>query len=117
FLGNADAGIGDREFQHDVIGGEFLGADMHDDFARVGKLDGVAHQVDNDLPEAARAANQVIWNTRLDVTGYFQPFGVASKGQGLHAIAEIVTQAEGDFCQVKLSGFDLREVQDVIDEA
>src|SRR5262249_12689648 len=117
FLGDADAGIGDRESQHDVTGGERLGADVHDGFARGGKLDGVAHQVDNDLPEAARVAEQVIGNIRPNVTGDFQAFGVASKCQGLHAIAEIVTQGEGDFFQVELSGFDLREVQDVIDEA
>src|SRR5215471_550468 len=116
-LGNADAGIGDGECQDHVVVVPLLGADLDDDLARVRKLDRVADQIDNHLPQPAGVANQMIGNIRLDVAGNLQAFGVATKSQGLDAIAEVVAQNEGDFLEIQFLRLDLREVEDVVDEA
>jgi hypothetical protein len=42
---------------------------------------------------------------------------VAAKSQGLDAIAEVFVQNERDFLEVQFLRLDLREVEDVVDEA
>src|SRR5262249_2449362 len=116
-LGNGDAGIGDGECQDHVVVVPLLGADLDDDLAGVRKLDRVADQIDNHLPQPAGVANQMIGNIRLDVAGNLQAFGVATKSQGLDAIAEVVAQNEVDFLEIQFLRLDLGEVEDVVDEA
>src|SRR5262249_14056300 len=99
--GNADAGIGDGEFQDNGVVLPLPGADADDDLAGVRKLDRVAHQIDNHLPQPAGVANQMIGNIRLDVAGNLQAFGVGAKSKGLDAIAEVVAQNEWDFLEVQ----------------
>lgn len=56
-LGNADARIGDAELQrlHAVIG--LLAADIDEDVAPFGELDGVAHEIGQDLADTAGIAD------------------------------------------------------------
>src|SRR5262249_58798427 len=81
------------------------------------KLDRVADEIDNHLPQPAGVANQMIGNIRLDVAGDLQAFRVAAKRQGLDAIAEVLAQDERDILEVQFLRLDLREVEDVVDEA
>ena len=81
----------------------------------LGELEGVAHQVDDDLPQPAVVAHQQVGHVGMDVVGQLQILLVGAQGERLHRVAEALPQVERLALQVQLAGLDLREVQDVVD--
>ncbi len=66
---------------------------MHDHLAPLGELDSVAHQVDEDLPQAAGISNQRIETVRFDFKGKFEAFLMGAKAKRFHRVAQAVCQA------------------------
>ena len=77
--GDADARVADGEVQADLLLGPRLHIDAKHDLAPLGELDGVAHQVDDDLAEAVGVAREGIGHVGRDVVGQLQPFLVARR--------------------------------------
>src|SRR6266540_6931041 len=79
--GNADAGVAHRELEleaalrtrrlrpAEIDAGQSPAADADENLAGGGKLDGVADQVDEDLPHAGDVADELGWGRRVDVAG------------------------------------------------
>src|SRR5205085_12533019 len=85
-------------------------------FAMLRKLDSIADQVDDDLPQPAGITDQVVGDVGEDVAGQLQALFVRAQGEGLHRIAEAVAEREGDVVQIELARFDLGEVENVVDD-
>src|SRR6185312_4802781 len=114
--GNADAGIGDLDTQDDTarIG---LGAiDLGYDAAALGELDGVAHQVEQDLTDARRVAAQGPARLLVDVGAQRQVllhrFGRHQVDDLAHDLGDI----EIDDLELKASGIELRDVEHIVDD-
>ncbi len=107
---------GGRRFriQH-VISLGVLHAEDH--FAPLGELDGVADEIDHDLPQAGRIANDDLWHVGHHPPGQLQAFFVGPQGQQLHRVAQHFPQLERDRFQIELVGLDLGEIQHVVDQA
>ncbi len=115
-LGDADAGVAHREVEHGAVGLELVGADADDDLARAGELHRVADEVDHDLAEPHRVADQRLGHARVDVVGDLQALLVRGVRQHPHRLGQGVVEAEGDALQRELLRFDLREIEDVVDD-
>ena len=83
----------------------------------VGELDGVADQVEQDLPQPAGVADQGVGHLRLHVVDQLQPFPVGPHGQGPQGVADRRPQGEVGHVQLELAGLDLGEVEQVVDHA
>ena len=102
--GDADAGVANREVQHGApVGLRSRSFDAQDHLAALGELDGVADQVDEDLAQPARVADQ----RRRDVGAMSQassrPFLVRPRRQSLGASITRVAQIEVDRVDVELA--------------
>ena len=67
----------------------------YDDLALLGELDGVAHQIEQHLPQPARVADQGVGHVGLDVAGQLQPLLVGAHGQGPQRVADRRPHGEG----------------------
>ena len=106
---NSDARIlhFEMEFHSFVVLCASLNGDQH--FPLLGELDGVTHQVHQNLPQATGIAEQMRGHIRIGIVGQFQFFLVSSQCHGLHGLAHAVVQVEFDRLQIQLAGFDLEK--------
>ena len=114
---DADAGVGHREVQH---GGVAIDRGrLHDDqyFAALGELDGIAHQVGQHLRQPAWIADEQVGHVGADVAGQLEILLLRPQGQRLQRVLHRVAQPEWQAFQLELARLDLREVQDVADDA
>ena len=116
---DADAGVGHREAEDGLPLGRGAVGDFHPHghLALLGELDRVADQVEQHLPQPARVADQGVGHVRLHVAGQLQPLGPGPHGQGPHGVAQRRPEREVGRVQLQLAGLDLREVEQVVDEA
>ncbi|MNL26187.1 hypothetical protein D3C87_1477020 [compost metagenome] len=63
-----------------------------------------------------RVAHQDRWDLGQDVAGQLQALLVGAQGEHLGGLAEQLLEVEVGGFQLELAGFDLREVQDVVDD-
>ena len=84
--------------------------------AAQGELDGVAHQVDEHLPQPARIAAQLPRHVLQDVAGEVETLGLRLLGQQFDRAFDGRLQIEVEFLEVQLAGLDLGEVEDVVDD-
>ena len=117
--GDAHAGVAHGEPQADLALGCGRAGDLHahDHLPGVGELDGVAHQVEQDLPQPAGVADQGVGHLRLHVVDQLQPFRVGPHGQGPQGVTDRRPQREVGRVQLQLAGLDLGEVEQVVHEA
>ncbi len=114
--GDADPGIPDLETQGQSLCAALPLRDPHHHLAVLGELDGVAHQVGENLPQSTRIAPQDVLQVRRQLHRQFQALGVSP---GRHQFAQVlhqIPQAEGRVVQVQLAGLDLGEIQDIVDD-
>ena len=111
-LRNADTGIGDLEAQSLVADGP----DPHDDFSGIGEFDGIAHEVDQHLPQAGGIAAHRAGHVEIDRAGQFQTFRMSPRCENLDGLLDRIAQREFDVLQFELAGLHLREIQDVVDD-
>ncbi len=103
--------------QGDVVGRLRLEPGADDDLAGLGELDGVAHQVEHDLAQAHRVADQRLGDVAVDLAGELEPLLVRAQGQRLQRVLDAVADVEVDRLELDLAGLDLGEVEDVVDDA
>jgi hypothetical protein len=99
---NPDPGIVDLNF--DLYAGVADGAlfDQNIDIAMFGELDGIAHQVGDDLLQAQRVANDVIRHIVFDVQRQLQPLIVRGVRQQRHHLIQRIAQQERNALQNQL---------------
>ena len=118
---DADAGVAHREPEADLLRRRRKGAaiDFHADvhLSFLGELDGVAHEVEQHLPQPARVADQGVGHVRLHLVDQLQPLRVSPHGQRPQGVPDRRPQGEIAWRQFHLPGLDLGEVEQVIDEA
>ena len=113
---DANAGVRDGELQDEAFGVPGSHRDSGGDFAAVGELDGVADQVDQNLPKPVGVPDQSIGHVGLDEGHHLQTLGMGAQGQAFHHGVHPVAQAELRLLQVQPPGFDARKVQDVVEQ-
>ena len=114
--GDADAGVPDLETQQDTACFEPLGGHVHHHLAARGELDGVAHQIAQDLPQADRVALQQVRRVRRDEAGQFQALGVGTptehRGHVFHGAAQFEVQG----FDAQLAGLQAGKIQNFVDQ-
>ena len=115
---DAHAGIANREVHgHRAIGSlAQFGGYLHGYLAPLRELDRVSHEVDQDLPHAPRISHQRFWDARIYVINQLDSFLVRAEAQRLHRLADAFAQIERNDFQFQLAGFDLRKVENVVDD-
>ena len=115
FLWNADAGIGNCKSQLDFQ--SVLPHHLHAqyDFAYVGELYGIANQIDQHLFQARCIADQMRRNLRRQTKGDLQLFLVGLQSHGPGSLGYGFCQLEVAALELQLAGFDLREIQNIVD--
>ncbi len=76
-LGNADSGVLDFEAELHLSLGDRLGLDSNDDVAVLGELDGVAHDVGEDLAQAVPIADREVGHAATDLHRQLEPLGLS----------------------------------------
>ena len=94
-------------------------AEADDDrtLARLGELDGVAHQVDEDLPQAAgigRDASRAA-GRRIQLQAQV-PCLLRARASARRHVGDQLPGEQATPLDVELAGLDLREVEDVVDQ-
>ncbi|MPM73300.1 hypothetical protein SDC9_120280 [bioreactor metagenome] len=84
--------------------------------AVAGELDRVVEQVGDDLAEAVFVAEDVVRQVRVDVEPQFQPFLARSGREGMGDLADHVAEREGEFFELQATGFDTREIENVVEQ-
>ena len=116
-LRDPDPGIVDLNF--DLYAGVAQRAllDQHINIAMFGKLDGIAHQIGDDLLQAQRIADNIVRNIIFDVQRQLQPLIVSGVRQQSHDLIQRITQQERDALKYQFTRFQLREVQHVVNDS
>ena len=83
----------------------------------VGKLDGVADQVDQHLAQAQRVANQCGGHIGADVKQQFQPLVLRPDDAQIGQVFHHVFQMELCRLEAHFAGLDLGEIKNVVDDA
>src|SRR5579863_5107386 len=87
-----------------------------DYLAALSELDGIAQQVDDDLPEAAWITDDPFANVRPNMAGQLQALLLRPEREQPHRILQRLAQVEFDVFQIELPFLNLGEVQNVIDK-
>src|ERR1700722_10115157 len=117
---NADAGVTHGEMQQRGVaeagGATGFAADTDDDFTVAGKFDGVADQINQDLARAEDVTEDAGGYAGSDSGDQFESFGVGPHGHGLGHLVDERRQIEGSEFERQPATFDLREIQDVVNQ-
>jgi hypothetical protein len=93
-----------------------LSIQMRPPLALVGELDGVAHEVHEDLAEPPGVAEDRPRYLGKNAAAEFEPLLVAACSQQPHSVLDDVAEIEGRAVERQLAGLDLRGIEDVVDE-
>src|SRR5581483_11653268 len=115
-MGDAVPCIGDVEAHDAVAVDGVVLDDPHDDFAGLGELDGIADEVGQNLSHAAWVPAHNGWHGGIDYRHELEPLRLGRARQEVHDVLDDRAYAEGDVLDLDLSGLDLREVEDVVDD-
>ncbi len=115
--GQADAGVLHADAQLHAVFLFFFNHRPGDDSALAGELDRVADQVGQDLLEPQRVAHQRQRRVAVDQADQFQLLGMGGGREDGQGVLQQVAQVERDAVEYQFAGFDLREVEDLIDDA
>src|SRR5438132_484058 len=88
---------------------------LHDDFALLRKLYGVAHQIGQYLPQPAGVAVDMTRNIHMNMAGEFEPLFVRTVGEQFRNLMHDVVKAERDTFQLQLACLYFREIEDIVD--
>ena len=115
--GHADPGVAHGELQLDLVAGTLEQTDREPDLATLGELDRVVDEVGEDLSETERVTAQVLGDRARDVGQELQPLVVGLLGGERDDRADDLVDLEVRGLEVELARLDLREVEDVVDDA
>ncbi len=116
FWGDADPCIGDFEAEADGVVRVGDGMEVEDDLAGFRKLDGVGEEVGDDLAQPSRVAEDLLGECSMDPGHEFESFGFGAFGEEFHGAFDAVDDIEGHGFDGEFTGFELGEVEDVVDE-
>ena len=91
-------------------------ADVHRDRALARELHRVADQVGDDLAEPPAVADQPLGQRRRHVVDELEPLLRRLQRQRPHRLGDHLVDREGDRVGLHLARFDLREVEDLVDQ-
>ena len=94
-----------------------LAGDRHQHVAALSELDSVIDEVYEDLPEAQRITHEVRRDVVLRGDEELEILFVCLLADDVRQIVENVFELEVGFLDVELTGLDLGEIEDVIDDA
>lgn len=113
---NADSCVRNRHVQFAVPPFQFLEPDAHDNFTAARELDRIANKIDDYLPEPSWITYDIIGNVARHSIRQFQAFLVSPERKRPHRFFDQLTQAERNALDAKFACFNLREVQNVIND-
>src|SRR5262249_4859112 len=93
-----------------------LEAGADHDFAALRELDRIARQVEQDLPQAPRVAPQPARRLGVNTADQFQPLDTGRLGEQADRLLDGGIQVEVYRFQLQLTGLDLREIEDVVED-
>ena len=108
--------VTDDEVQLDVRFFERLNGDDNDDFTLLGEFECISHEVDHDLSQSPRIADEGVGHIRRDEVGQFHTFFGGLQTEGVHGIAQAVAEEKINRLQFQFSGFHLGEVENVVEQ-
>ena len=114
---HANSAVPDREPDLDPLVGILFEDRAHHHFALVGKLDCVVDQIDQDLSQPQRIANQVRRNVVLLGDQKLQVLLLRLLVDDRRKIRQHIFHPEVGLLDIQLAGLDLGEVEDVVDDA
>ena len=115
-LGDADAGVRDRKRKLRLFGGPRDNHDVHRNPALFCEFHGIADQVGQNLAESAGIAHQRIRDIRMDPQYKVEPFLTGPVSERIERVLQAVAEAERNAGQFQLAGFDLRDIENVVDD-
>ncbi len=113
----ADAGVLDREMQQDIMLADLALRHLDPDLALLGELDRVVAVIDQDLAQAQRITDQGLGQAGFELEDQFEPLAAGLLADQVGDVLEHRVELEVGGFDRELAGLDLREVQDVIDDA
>src|SRR5437899_1169526 len=116
FLVDADSGVAHGEITVHLATVARLGLNAHHHFAALGELDCIAHQVEYDLAQPHRVAEQRIGGVGPDFIGELEALSVGPERQRFHGVAQGLAQGERDGLDLQPPRLDLREIQNIVDD-
>ena len=111
-FGDARTGVVNRKREHAVA----AVLDDHPDAAGLGELHRVAGEVDEDLAQPVRVADDARRHVRRDEGRDLDALALGSGRKELDHALDHGTEVEGLGQEVEPAGLDLREVEDLVDE-
>ena len=112
-----DAGVADDEFEAINVVLHRRGVDLQGDFALLGELDGVADEVEEDLPHARGVAVEAGEDVRVDEGDEVDLVAPRGEGEEVDDFVDAGGQGEGLLLEDDLAGLDLGEIEDFVDQA
>ena len=92
--------------QHQIIGNQRFGMRADQNFAAGGKLDGIAHQIDEHLPQSRWVGQHPIGKAGVNIGDEFEPLAMRLHCQRFECAADCVAQAELNLFEVEFARFD-----------
>ena len=89
----------------------------HHHLASLRELDGVADQVEEQLPQPSRIADQPLRHRAADRQRQLQSLLMGARAQRAHSVPDRAARIERHALERQLAGLDLREVEDVVDQS
>jgi hypothetical protein len=114
--GNADSGVRHGELKGGFFGRLPFGIDGDNNFPGVSELDGVSHQVGQHLSKSHRVAHKPWRDHGRESPCQLQTLFAGTGGECLERIADQLCQIELDTVQLQSARFDLREIEDIVQE-
>ncbi len=114
--GDADAGVPDHEVQLVTPRRDLEGLHGDADLARLRELHRVAQEIDQHLSHARGVPPQPDRGSVLEEVGELEALLACPGRDELERVLDALAQVERGLLQLQHAGFDLREVQDVVDE-
>src|SRR5687767_11537950 len=90
--------------------------DLDRDAAARGELDGIADQIDQDLPKPPGVAAQPLRQSGIDEGGEVQPPGDRLGPEESHYVLDDLAQAEVALLYVQRPGLDPGELEDAVEQ-
>ena len=117
FLRHPYAGVFDIDGQLDTSIRGLANGDIQFDVASFGELDGIVDQIDQNLPQTQRIANQVVRHIWSHMNQELQTLFMGLESHHGHHIAEHVIQPERYVLDDQFVRLDFREVENIVDDA
>ena len=114
--GYADAAVPDGEVERGAAVSGGFAVHLDPDKALAGEFDRVPEQIQQHLAEARGIAEQRVGDIGIDVPAQIQTLARGVQRDGAGGARHRFAQREGFLLGQQTAGFDLREIQDVVDD-